>query len=393
MKKVVCFITVGVLFSPCLLLFQIGEFMKPYVPDKLPLQGLDYGRLFSFVGDANAELARYDGLLQGIVNPEVMLSPLSTQEAVLSSKIEGTQATVDEVLEQEAGLLKEGSKAVDIQEIINYCRAMFYAHSYLKNNSISLPFVCEMHEMLMDSVRGESKMPGSFRDTQNWIGTPGRPMERATFVPPAPSRLDKDMSAWQSYMGMDDVDALLQAAVMHAQFELIHPFCDGNGRIGRILIPLFLYQKKKLSQPAFYISAYLEAHRSEYYAKLRGIYEEKDWNSWIEFFFKAVIEQAKRNNKKLTNILALYDEMKKKVSDITHSRYTINIIDAIFDKAIFTGPDFAKRSGINRSTAIGLLATLKEHGMLMELMPVSGNRAAVLCFRKLLEITENGRLG
>jgi len=217
--------------------------MLPYKPDELPIQNLDYQLLFSLVGEANAELARYDGLLQGITNPAVMLSPLTTQEAVLSSKIEGTQATVDEVLEQEAGMKKEGEKYKDIQEISNYRSALFQASEHLKDYPIRLPLILHLHSILLSSVRGQGKTPGEFRKDQNWIGRQGCTIEEATFVPPSPLTLLEHLQAWQHYLDFDDSDFLLQVAVTHAQFELLHPFKDGNGRIGRLLIPLFLYQK------------------------------------------------------------------------------------------------------------------------------------------------------
>ena len=173
--------------------------MKPYEPDSLPLSGLDYQRLITLVGDANAELARYDGLLQGIVNPAIMLSPLTNEEAVLSSRIEGTQATVDEVLEQEAGLLKEGEKYKDIQEIINYREALRSAHNYLEERPITLAFVRELHKVLLNSVRGQDKTPGEFRKDQNWIGQAGCSIEQASFVPPDPLHLVDYLNAWQAY--------------------------------------------------------------------------------------------------------------------------------------------------------------------------------------------------
>ena len=225
--------------------------MKPYEPNTLPLAGLDYQRLFALVGDANAALARYDGLLQGIVNPKIMLSPLTNEEAVLSSKIEGTQATVDEVLEQEAGIIKEGEKYKDIQEIINYRMALHSAHHYLQDRPITLAFVRGLHKILLNSMRGQGKTPGEFRKNQNWIGTYGCAIEEASFVPPNPLQLQDHLEAWQKYLVFNDSDLLLQTAVVHAQFELLHPFIDGNGRIGRILIPLFLYQKRNSPSPCF----------------------------------------------------------------------------------------------------------------------------------------------
>ncbi len=366
--------------------------MTPYQPDPLPLENLDYRQLFSLVGEANASLARYDGLLQGIPNPAVMLSPLTTQEAVLSSKIEGTQATVDEVLEQEAGLTKEGEKFKDIQEISNYRSALRQASEHLTTYPIRLSLLRQLHGILLNSVRGQDKSPGEFRNDQNWIGRAGCSMDNATFVPPSPIALQQHLEDWEQYMDRDDRDFLLQAAVVHAQFELLHPFKDGNGRIGRILIPLFLYQKKALSQPMFYLSEYLEAHRDEYYQRLKAISAEGDWNGWIAFFLQAISQQAKENSARVKAIMALYDNMKHQIHDITHSQYSVHLLDALFSRPIFKTTDlvgqFEQRHNIHRKTTPGLLRQLKEAGILHELKPGSGRRAAVLCFPQLLLLAE-----
>lgn len=244
--------------------------MKPYVPHALPLRNLDLVRLVRKIGPANAALARYDGLLQGIVNASVLLSPLTNREAVLSSRIEGTQATVDEVLEFEAGMEFEGEKTADIQEVVNYRRTLTLATAALGGQSLSLSLIRQMHGVLMDSVRGSNKTPGSFRTDQNWIGTAGCTIEEATFVPPSPLQLQDYLQALEAYLGADDFDALVQTAIVHAQFELIHPFKDGNGRIGRLIIPLFLFQKRALASPMFYLSEYLERYRDIYYERLRA---------------------------------------------------------------------------------------------------------------------------
>jgi Fic family protein len=362
--------------------------MKPYVPEKLPIEGLDFKHLFGLVGTANAELARYDGLLQGIVNPSVMLSPLTNEEAVLSSRIEGTQATVDDVLEQEAGLIKEGEKGEDIREIINYREALRSGHRYLDGRPITLSFVRQLHQILLNSVRGQDKTPGEFRRDQNWIGTYGCTIEQASFVPPGPLQLPDHLEAWQTYLEYDDVDFLLQAAIVHAQFELLHPFKDGNGRIGRILIPLFLYQKKRLSQPMFYLSSWLEAHRDEYYARLQDISRRGDWNGWVAFFLRGIAEQSRSNSVKVKAMLELYERMKTQIHSITRSQYTMHILDAIFDRPIFETTDFIRRTGIQKPTAFGLLRQLKEHRILSELRAASGRRAAILCFPELLNIAE-----
>jgi Fic family protein len=364
--------------------------MKPYIPESLPLKNLNYELLFSFLGEASSELARYDGLLQGIPNPTILLSPLTTKEAVLSSKIEGTQATMDEVLEQEAGMLKEGEKLKDIQEISNYRLALMRASEYMKDYPIRLGLVRELHKILLNSVRGEKKEPGEFRRDQNWIGKPGSPIERATFVPPDPLHLRDFLNEWEKYLDFNDSNFLLQAAVVHAQFELIHPFKDGNGRIGRILIPLFLYQKKQLSQPMFYLSEYLENHREEYYIRLREISQNNDWNGWISFFMQAVAVQAKENSFKVKLIMKLYEDMKMKIQEITHSQYSVKLLDAIFNRPIFETASLVNQSGINKKTAMSLLKTIRDHNILTLLREASGRKPAVYCFPELLKITEGG---
>ena len=370
--------------------------MQPFEPHVLPLTNLDWRQLLPLVGQANAALARYDGLLAGIPNPAVMLSPLTTQEAVLSSKIEGTQATVDEVLEQEAGLLKEGEKFKDIQEISNYRHALFQARSYLEAYPIRLAFVRELHRTLMNSVRGQDKTPGEFRLDQNWIGKMGCSIEEATFVPPNPIQLPEHLCAWEAYLELDDVDFLIQTAVVHAQFELLHPFKDGNGRIGRILIPLFLYQKKVLSQPMFYLSEYLENHRDDYYARLKGISSENDWDGWIAFFLQAITTQAMQNAQRVAAIQALYDEMKAAIHETTHSQYTVHLLDAIFSKPIFRTADLAQRltdeHGIHAKTAPALLRQLRDAGILLEIQPGAGRRSATMCFPRLLNLAEGREL-
>ncbi len=362
--------------------------MQPYIPEKLPIKNLDLKRLFPLATQANTELARYDGLLSGIVNPDILLSPLTNEEAVLSSRIEGTQATVDEVLEHEAGLLKKGEKEKDIQEILNYRKALITAYEYLKEAPFSLAFVRQLHNILLQSTRGYNKSPGEFRRDQNWIGPAGCSIEDATFVPPSPLRLMEDLESWERYINGDDIDVLVQCAVMHAQFELIHPFKDGNGRIGRILIPLFLYHKKRLERPMFYLSSYLEHHRDEYYQRLRAISRDGNWNDWIAFFLNAISIQARSNAKKVKDIMELYDKMKEQVQNITHSQYTIVLIDAIFDRPIFSSSDFIDRTKIHKPTAMSLLRQLRDYGILQVYQEGRGRRPTIYGFDMLLRIAD-----
>ena len=288
--------------------------------------------------------------------------------------------------------MKQGEKFQDIQEISNYRQALYAAREHLKDYPIRLSFVRELHRILMSSVRGQDKTPGEFRKDQNWICKHGCAMEQATFVPPNPLQLPDHLQAWETYMDSNDVDFLLQTAVVHAQFELLHPFKDGNGRIGRILIPLFLYQKRALSQPMFYLSEYLETNREEYYQRLKAISAEADWNGWIAFFLRAIATQATQNSTRVTAIQTLYEEMKIKVQSATHSQYTVHLLDAIFSKPIFRSTDLSQQLlrdfEIHEKTTTSLLRQLREADILRELQPGSGRRPATLCFPSLINLAE-----
>ncbi|WP_444937225.1 Fic family protein [Microbulbifer sp. JMSA004] len=368
--------------------------MNPYTPDALPLKQLDYARLITPVGEANAKLAEYSGLLQGIINPAVMLSPLTQQEAVLSSKIEGTQATVEEVLEQEAGQHFEGRKSADIHEVRNYRKALLLSQQHLQaGRPISLSLLRQLHEILLDNVRGQDKSPGHFRRDQNWIGHAGCTLEQATFVPPSPLQLADHLQHWQEYLQHQDFDVLAQTAIVHAQFELLHPFKDGNGRIGRLLIPLFLYARQRLSSPMFYLSAYLESHSEEYYQRLANISRHNDWSGWIQFFLEAITQQAHTNLLQVRRIMALYETTKNQIREITHTQHSPQLLDGIFDQPIFNAADFARRNQINKQTLQGLLRQLSQaQGPLTILRQGQGRTPTIYAFPQLLNICQGAPL-
>jgi Fic family protein len=364
--------------------------MKPYMPSALPVKNLNYEKIIGLVGRANAELARYDGLLHAIVNPEILLSPLTTNEAVLSSKIEGTQATLDEVLKYEAGMeLIEERKRQDVQEIVNYRSTLILAEQELKDHPLSLFLIRQMHRKLMTSVRGADKQPGEFRTTQNWIGKPGTPIDQASFVPPEPTVLQDHLGLFEKYIQTNDSDFLIQSAVIHAQFELLHPFLDGNGRIGRLLIPLFLYYKRVLSRPMFYLSSYLEKYREEYYIGLREISDKGDWDSWVNFYLTAVVEQSRENSAKVKEILNHYFKMRDYIVERTRSKYAYQLLDAIFDKPVFRSSDIQKKSKIPKQSLMPMLKQLQDDKFLITLRQSSGQMPGVLVFQKLLEIIED----
>ena len=366
--------------------------MKPYIPTELPVKNIDTHRLIKLACEANAELARFDGLLQGMLNSELLLAPLMLEEAVQSSKIEGTLATLTDVLQQQAGMKKPEHLQHDIQEILNYQDAMRYSQDYLADRPVSLGFIRELHQMLMQSVRGADKSPGKFRETQNYIGRGGCTIEEATFVPPDPVRLMTDLEAFQRYLAADDVEILIQTAIVHAQFELLHPFLDGNGRIGRLLIPLFLFQKKKLSRPTFYISEYLEKNRDTYYARLRNISEKGDWNGWCEFFLRAVSAQARNNSEKVKRIIHLYNHMKGVIYQATRSGFSMQILDALFNRPLFNSGDFAELTGVQLKSAERLLRQLRNANIVQEVTPAKGSSPSALGFSELLSIVNNSSM-
>ncbi|HVN48787.1 MAG TPA: Fic/DOC family N-terminal domain-containing protein [Bacteroidota bacterium] len=369
--------------------------MRPYIPQNLPISEIDWERHIPFIGKVNRSLAYYDGILHGIANPALLLSPLTTQEAVLSSKIEGTQATLGDVLKFEAGEspTKE-ERRIDIQEITNYRRALFTAEKMLKTKPFHLNFMKELHAIILDSVRGSNKSPGEFRKTQNWIGKPGTSVEHAEYVPPSPEVMMKCLSDWEKYYHFDRPDPVVQLAILHAQFELVHPFLDGNGRVGRMIIPLFLFEKKILSRPMFYLSKYLEAHRDEYVSRLKTLSERPpQWNEWIGFFLRGVDEQARENADTVQKILALYDNLKEQCIRLTRSQFAVPLLDQIFKKPIFQSSHlFGKKNLPSKPMTSTLLAKLREAGILKVLSEGSGRRAQVMVLPELINITEGKKI-
>jgi len=317
----------------------------------------------------------------------VLLSPITVNEAVLSSRIEGTQATLEEVLQQDAGIAQAPSRHDDIEEIANYRAAMRDAEQALEHRPMSLSLIKGVHQRLMHGVRGHDKQPGEFRVEQNWIGFAGSDIEHARFVPPSPLLLPQALEGWAAYLASEKDDPAIQVAVAHAQFEILHPFKDGNGRIGRMLIPLLLFQRKTLSRPMFYLSEYLEAHRDRYYDGLLSITEAGQWQNWVEFFLEAVVVQADANLAKARQILALYNELKQRVIEATHSQFAIPALDAFFVRPILNATDFAYHAGIeNRVTANGILKQILAAGLILRLREAAGRTPAVFALPDLFNL-------
>lgn len=368
--------------------------MNPIEPENLPPKDLDLLALIPLIGKANRAIATLEGLFYGIPNPNVLLSPITTQEAVLSSKIEGTQADFEDVLKFEAGESPaEPSRREDIHEIINYRKALRLSENLLKDRPFCLNTLLKLHEVLMDSVRGHNKARGRFRSIQNWIGKPNSPIEEATFVPPSPLILQDYLNRWEAYWHSEAPDALVQLALIHAQFEILHPFVDGNGRLGRMVIPLFLFEKKILSRPCFYLSAFFESRRDEYIARLRDLGQPGSWTRWCAFFVGGVAVQADANTTKARAIQDLYERLKKQVLDLTHSQFAVPLLDFMFERPIFRGSDVTKLEHMPSPPMVAhLLRTLKENGILHTVREGAGRRPHVLALAELINLCEGRKV-
>ncbi len=364
--------------------------MDPYIPEQLPLNlaSLDWQKVAMKLSEASAALAYYNGVLESIINPAIFLSPLETKEAVLSSHIEGTITTVDEVLRYEVDLKPESlAKETDIIEVLNYRNATRQAKDWLNHGMpFNLTFVCAIQRELIQGVRGRDKHPGEIRKEQVWIGPKGRPIEEASYVPPEPLGLRIHLDNLIDYLNRIDQEVLIQAAIMHAQFEIIHPFCDGNGRTGRILIPLLLWCKKRISSPMFYISEYFDENRDLYIENLGKLSEEKDWERWVLFFLDAISTQARRNSEKANQVLSLYHSMRRKIVEITKSPHAMKVMDALFTAPIFRTPEFIRLSGIEPKSAHRIIAKLKAENILSTVQEHAGRSPEILVFDDLYQL-------
>lgn len=370
--------------------------MVPYMAKKLPFEEeINYNKITKQLLSTNSSVSKFDGMLEeATISKELFLNPLTKKEAVLSSKIEGTQATLTEFLEIEVedGKTTSISKYDDFIEILNYNKAIAYAEEELNDkNKITLWMIRNIHKILLDGARGKEKNPGEFRDDQNWIGKPGSPIEDATFIPVAPELLIDNLENLEKYISeYDEQSALVQAAIIHAQFEKIHPFKDGNGRIGRMLIPLFLYHKNVMSRPVLYVSEFLEENREEYYYRLNKIDEENGWIDWILFFLRAVETQSNKNIEKIKKLQNLYEEYKTIINETLNTKNSIYILDALFQHPICKSNTIFetvnKKTNIDSSTIDRYLKKLVKNGILIP--ENDKERHKKYYFKKLIDIIQ-----
>jgi len=365
--------------------------MRPALPQDLPiLTKQDWFALIPSLGRANRALAEYSGMLRRLPNSDLLLAPLRLQEAVLSSRIEGTLATMSEVLQFEAGEPPQReSRRHDIEEILNYRSALDAAMEELKTRPFSLNLLLKLHKILLTSVRGHNKAPGEFRRQQNYIGSRVGGVEQIRFTPPDWTKLQSSLTNWEKYYHSDD-DPLVRLALIHAQFEFLHPFLDGNGRIGRILIPIFLCEKGLLSQPTFYMSEYVEKHKDEYIDRLNALGRDKDsWRLWTEFFLDGVTSQARQNVSTADSILSLYESLKAKFIEVTHSRYAVPLLDAAFELQYFqAGQLRLKGDTPSKPTLMSMLQALESQNVLRVYRSAAGRRSAIWWLPQLIQLVE-----
>lgn len=360
----------------------------PYHYGRFPPANIDYGRLLNPLSSATSALARYDTKLERIHNKELLLAPLRNAEAVVSSRIEGTIATLDEILRIQADEDEndddDGHRSEAI-EVYSYTRAVKYAQRSVEEGlPISSRLIRDTHSRLLFFGRGADKTPGMFKNEQNYVVD--KRNRKILFIPMKVEGLEDGIASLERYIHDPAIEPLVQTAVLHVEFEALHPFKDGNGRLGRMLVPLNLWQRNIIHAPHFYISPAVEERRDEYVDRLRAVSESGEWTEWIIFFLEIFHRQAELNLAITDRIETLYNDMRERFDSILKSRWSGAAQDFVFTRGYFRNGSFTRLSGIPSQTAHRISKQLVDAGILTVVEPASGRRAAMLAFTPLLEI-------
>lgn len=371
---------------------RAGHFIKQpsgyrsFVPAKLPPNPpvvFDQD-MISKLSSADSHLGRLDGITQTLPDPDLFVAMYVKKEAVLSSQIEGTQASLSDLLGADA----IAEKRDDIQDVIHYVRAMSYGLDRLESFPMSLRLIREIHAVLLASGRGSDKTPGEFRISQNWIGPHGCTLQNATYVPPTVPDMKTALGDLELYFYEDDnLPPLIKTALIHAQFESIHPFLDGNGRMGRLLITFWLCQQKVLSQPLLYLSYYFKLHRAEYYDSLMGVRINGDWESWIKFFLTGVAYVAEEATNSAKRIIELKSSCEALLAEKKGSYK--DVLNVLFEQPFITKAVAASKAGISYPTASKIIDFLESHGI-VENIDRGKARNRRYRFVKYMEILNHG---
>jgi len=368
---------------------------KPFNLQKLPLdqrEELPWGDFGTLSFSSLANLSGLTGMMRASPKADLFLISWLMKEAQFSNEIEGTVTTFEEVMGENVGIVAPVERKDDIQEVLNYHEAMNYGLDEIKNGRpFSVSLIKSLHALLLRGARGEHKTPGAWRTVQVHIGKPGSSLEQASYVPPDPLFIEELIENWELFARREDLHPIIQTAVLHAQFEMIHPFLDGNGRMGRLLITLFLASKRILHTPCFYISAYLQRHRGAYYASLAQISRNNDWNPWISFFLNAVVEHSKANASLLMKMTDLYEISKTQFAEATNSSLAVELLDYLFAQPIFTVPNLINQTKVKASKATLLLAAqkLEKAGLVTKISEGRGRRPTVWKFGALVDLIQD----
>ena len=358
---------------------------KSFLPHDLPPEPpveID-GEMLALLSEADRKLGRLDGVTQILPNPEMFVAMYVKKEAVLSSQIEGTQASLTDVLEVNA----KDDKREDVGEVVNYVAAMNYGLKRLKEFPLCLRLIREIHEVLLSNGRGSNRNPGEFRKTQNWIGPAGCTLADARFVPPIIPDMEKALGNLENFFyAEDNIPALIKIALIHSQFESIHPFLDGNGRMGRLLITFWLCQQDILSQPLLYLSYYFKKNRLEYYDRLMAVREKGDWEGWIKFFLKGVAMTADEATTAAKEIIQLKSACENKIVSRGWSVVYNILLDYLFEFPIVSINDAVEKLQVSYPTAAKVIDNLCSLGVLQDITPDQkrNKKYAFMSYMKIL---------
>ena len=370
--------------SPCGHLVPTINGQRAYVPDPLPRDVELSSRVIYRLDDASRAVGTLAGAGETVPNPHLLIRPFIRREAVLSSRIEGAQASISDLLLYEASGQRHARG--DVAEVSNYVRALEDGIRLLEELPISVRLVNQMHSVVMRGVRGADRRPGELRTSQVWIGSAGTPIEEARYIPP-PANLLRDLLAdWELFVNdRAEVPPLVKCALMHYQFEAIHPYLDGNGRIGRLLVVLFLCASEILTTPLLYLSAYFERDREEYYNQLLQVSLTGNWEPWLVYFLDGVAEQARDSLVRTRRVRALVDRHRRLLQDRRESGNALRLLDELSASPFIHAPYAAHLLGVTNAGARGILGRLADAGILEE-SPGSWPRLYVA--RELLDVIE-----
>jgi len=333
------------------------------------------GEIQALLSRADRALGRLDGSIRTLPNPDLFIFMYVRKEAVLSSQIEGTQSSLNDTLEVEADIF-DSERPHDVDEVLNYVRAMNHGLERLAVLPLSNRLIREIHNVLLSGVRGGNAQPGEWRKIQNWIGPQGCTLKEASFVPPPPQQLEEILGQFENFLHDESLPALLQIGMAHAQFETIHPFLDGNGRVGRLLIAFMLYQKGILETPVLYISHYFKKYRQQYYEHLQSVRENGSWETWLKFFLQGIYEVSQEATETSRKIVDLREEHRMLIAEHFGrvAGNAMQVLETLYQRPYIKVQDIQKLTKVSYPAANQLMNKFVEHGLLTEVTGQARNR-------------------